>query len=217
MQILTQGSDGRPMPRLAVLVHALTSVSSATFSSTSVCFVANCAWKCTAHSHALLHCRQLLCRAWCLIDFTELNIGHCDCPEAHCSQHVPVMMVHEERVCNVPVSKVLNDILHRGFHVSLHASWTMFNHAQNEQLVGHSCVRSTNLEQMQIPTVNPLLHVLVKGVPEEMVNKPDVCQGPGVEAVAPFQIKEEKFPLAFKTLCDVKPKAFDMCIMSATT
>lgn len=66
---------------------------------------------------------------------------------------------------------------------------------------------------MCVPTLRPILSVLVEGVEEEVMQEPEMVAAIGIKSAMLLQLEEEGFPFAAITTGNIKPKTFDAGVM----
>jgi hypothetical protein len=129
------------------------------------------------------------------------------------------MVVHESWVIgDVPIDTVCGRILEVLVgHISkaLKTPGTILDHAEEEDVARGSGALTTDLKVVRVPSLRPLLCVLIDTVEEEVMQKPDVCGNRRVEAMVDLKIEEELLPLEAKAMSDIVPQPLYPSVVDA--
>lgn len=129
------------------------------------------------------------------------------------------VMAHEARiVCDVPIntkSGRIPDILVRGIHKLLQPARPVLNYAEEEHVAWRTRALPANLQVMRVPRLSPFLGVLVDGLKEKVMKKPDVSGNGRYQAVVNFKLSEEQLPLVAEAVGDIVPQTLDARIVDA--
>lgn len=122
-------------------------------------------------------------------------------------------MIYEREILRVfPVNAVCLKVVYmfvaRNGAV-LNSARTVFVHAKEEYIPRATITLTTNLEAVIVPSVRPLLGILIERMEEQVVKKPNVSRDVGIEAATRLQIQEKLFPLLTKAVSDIVPKSLD--------
>ena len=99
----------------------------------------------------------------------------------------------------------------------LNPSWAVLNHTEEEDLMGTASTLTLDRELVIVPTLGPLLRVLIDVVEEEMMEKPNVARNGWVESTIGLQVEEEVLPFQTEPVSDIIPEPFDSSIMDTPT
>jgi hypothetical protein len=70
-----------------------------------------------------------------------------------------------------------------------------------------------NLQLVGVPSSGPLLSILVNGIEEEIMEKPDIQWAAGIEMIMDFEIMKEILPLLPKPMSEIVPETLDPSIV----